>query len=125
MIMKKGSTFLATVALAAMLCPLTFAQQQDPSAQSGAQPSAQQPTQANPSPEATSPSAQPSEASAGAFTGTVVKAGGKYWLKANGMKYQLDDQQKAKKFEGQEVKVNGDLDKATSTIHVTDISPAS
>jgi Protein of unknown function (DUF5818) len=66
-----------------------------------------------------------SSAAASSFTGQVVKAGGKYVLKANGMNYQLDDQDKAKQFNGQTVKVNGDLDKSTSTIHVTDISPAS
>ena len=117
--MKKATTFLAALAIAVMLCPLTFAQQQqDPAAQPGAQPQ----QQTSPAPDAAS---QASPSSQNAFTGTVVKAGGKYWLKANGTKYQLDDQEKAKKFEGQQVKVSGDLDKATSTIHVADISPAS
>ena len=59
------------------------------------------------------------------FTGTVVKAGGKYVLKTSDMNYQLDDQQKAKKFVGQQVKVSGSLDSNTSTIHVSDISPMS
>jgi len=122
--MKKELTFLATLALAASLTPIGFAQQQDQTTP-GAQPSAQQPSSNPSSPDATSPASQSSQASQNAFTGTVVKAGGKYVLKANGTKYQLDDQEKAKKFEGQQVKVNGDLDKATSTIHVADISPAS
>ena len=39
--------------------------------------------------------------------------------------YQLDDQQKAKRFVGQQVKVSGSLDTNTSTIRVSDISPAS
>jgi hypothetical protein len=60
-----------------------------------------------------------------AFTGTVVKAGGKYVLKTSDMAYQLDDQQKAKQFVGQQVKVSGSLDTNTSTIHVSEISPAS
>jgi hypothetical protein len=60
-----------------------------------------------------------------AFTGTVVKAGGKYVLKTSDMNYQLDDQQKAKRFVGQQVQVSGNLDTNTSTIHVSDISPAS
>jgi lipopolysaccharide export system protein LptA len=60
-----------------------------------------------------------------AFTGTVVKTGGKYVLKTSDMNYQLDDQQKAKRFVGQQVQVSGNLDTNTSTIHVSDISPAS
>jgi hypothetical protein len=55
----------------------------------------------------------------------VVKAGGKYVLKTSDMNYMLDDQQKAKQFVGQQVKVNGTLDGNTSTIHVSDISPTS
>ena len=33
----------------------------------------------------------------------------------------LDDQEKAKKYEGKEVKVTGSFDTASNTIHVTDI----
>jgi hypothetical protein len=36
----------------------------------------------------------------------------------------LDDQEKAKQFDGQNVKVTGTLDVATFTIHVSDIQPA-
>ena len=50
---------------------------------------------------------------------------GKYVLKTSDMNYQLDDQQKAKQFVGQQVKVSGSLDTNTSTIHVSDIIPAS
>jgi len=38
--------------------------------------------------------------------------------------YYLDDQERAKQYDGQNVKVTGTLDVATSTIHVTDIQPA-
>ena len=55
----------------------------------------------------------------------MVKAGGKYVLKTSDMNYQLDDQEKAKQFVGQQVKVNGTLDTSTSTIHISDISPIS
>ena len=113
-----------------------------PTSDPGMQPQSQQPTSdpsmqqqpSSPSAEPSSPStatapdsSQTSSASAtgSSFVGNIVKAGGKYVLKANGMSYQLDDQDKAKQFNGQSVKVNGDLDKSTSTIHVTDISPAS
>ena len=44
-------------------------------------------------------------------------------LKTSDMSYQLDDQMKAKKYVGQQVKVSGSLDSNTSTIHVSDISP--
>ena len=36
--------------------------------------------------------------------------------------YELDDQQKPVRFAGQKVKVTGTYDKATETIHVTDIT---
>ena len=35
----------------------------------------------------------------------------------------IDQKDKAKQFEGKQVKVNGSLDKASSTIHITDIQP--
>jgi hypothetical protein len=113
-LMKRVMT-LATLTLAVTLSTLSFAQQQD---QSGAQ---QQPSQSQPSMDASS---QSSSAQANAFTGTVVKEGDKYVLQSSGLSYQLDDQDKAKKFEGQQVKVNGDLDKSTKTIRVSDIAPA-
>jgi hypothetical protein len=52
-----------------------------------------------------------------------VKAGGKYVLvdAANGTVYALDDQQKPAGFARQKVKITGDLDKATQTIHVENI----
>jgi Protein of unknown function (DUF5818) len=162
--MKKETSLFATLALAATLTPITFAQQQpdqspasapaatqqpqdqspttQPSSDPGMQPQSQQPSSdpnaqqqpSSPSGDTSSPSTATapdssqtgsSAAATSAFTGQVVKAGGKYVLKANGMSYQLDDQDKAKQFNGQTVKVNGELDKSTSTIHVTDISPAS
>ena len=52
-----------------------------------------------------------------------VKTGGKYVLvdAANGTVYALDDQQKPAGFARQKVKITGDLDKATQTIHVENI----
>ena len=62
------------------------------------------------------------------FTGQVVKAkNGRYALltdKTEGKGFYLDDQNKAKQFDGQNVKVTGELDVATNTIHVSDIEPA-
>ena len=56
-----------------------------------------------------------------------MKMGGKYVLFNGASKsfYQLDDQTKPKAFAGQKVQVTGTLDKATKTIHVTDIKAAS
>jgi hypothetical protein len=123
--MKKIIMGMATMALAMALSAVGFTQQDR-----SAQPGAQQPTadqqgapQPNTPDQDSSGSMQSSQAST--FTGTVVKAGGKYVLKTSDMNYQLDDQQKAKKFVGQQVKVSGTLDSNTSTIHVSDISSTS
>ncbi len=134
--MKKLLTAIAAMALAIALSAVSFAQQ-DQSAQPSTQPSTsdtqntQQPTadQQGTQPQTSSPdqdssnSMQASQPSS--FSGTVVRAGGKYVLKTSDMSYQLDDQQKAKKYVGQQVKVSGSLDSNTSTIHVSDISPMS
>ena len=137
--MNKTFSLLATLALAAVLLPIAFAQQDQtsqPSSDQTAQPSATQPStdQSTPSndqvqPATPAPSQTPDTTTApaatqNAFTGTVVKAGGKYVLKNDTMTYQLDDQVKAKQFEGKTVSVMGDLDKSTSMIHVTDIMSA-
>ena len=60
-------------------------------------------------------------------TKNCVKMGGKYVLFDGGSKavYELDDQTKPEQFAGQKVKITGTLDKATKTIHVTDIKAAS
>ena len=56
-----------------------------------------------------------------------VKGGAKFVLynSANKVVYQLDDQTKPADFAGDKVKVMGTLDKATKTIHVSDIKAAS
>ena len=151
--MKKLITVMATMALAMALSAVGFAQQdqsaqpsaQQPSSssdmqngqqtstdQQSAQPSTDQQSAqpSTPSPDSSSsmPNSQGSSmqnTQGSSFTGTVVKAAGKYVLKTSDMAYQLDDQDKAKQFVGQQVKINGTLDNSTSTIHVSDISPIS
>ena len=56
-----------------------------------------------------------------------VKGGSKFVLydPATKATYQLDDQKKPEAFAGDKVKVTGTYDKATKTIHVTDITAAS
>jgi hypothetical protein len=123
--MKKLIMGMATMALALALSTMSLGQQDQ-----SAQPSNQQPTadqqgapQPNTPDQDSSGSMQTTQGSS--FTGTVVKAGGKYVLKTGDMNYRLDDQQKAKKFVGQQVKVSGTLDSNSSTIHVSDISSTS
>jgi hypothetical protein len=62
-----------------------------------------------------------------ACTLACIKMGGKFVLFNGASKavYQLDDQTKPEPFAGQKVQVMGTLDKATKTIHVTDIKAAS
>ena len=61
-----------------------------------------------------------------AFSGTVVKSGETYVLKtSDNMTYQLDDQTRAKDYEGKQVQVTGSLDSSNNTIKVQDIRSAS
>jgi lipopolysaccharide export system protein LptA len=114
--MKKNLGLLATLALAATLSPAAFAQQDQP-----AQPGANDPqTQSAPAPD-TAADTQSQKS----FSGTVVKMQKQYVLKTDTATYQLDDQAKAKHFNGKQVMVNGTLDQSTSMIRVSDIQPAS
>jgi hypothetical protein len=84
----------------------------------------QQPEQ-RPAPEQP-PSASPDEGhketAAQTFTGTVLKQAKKYVLKTPEMStYDLDDQDKARQFEGKKVQVLGTLDASSKLIHVRDI----
>ena len=123
--MKNNLSMLATFALAAALLPAAFAQQdqstQPSSNQTQSQPGSDQPqSQTTPG-----PSASADTQTQNAFSGTVVKVGKHFVLKTDKMTYQLDDETKAKQFEGKQVNVSGTLDKSTSIIRVTDIQPAS
>jgi hypothetical protein len=115
-IMKKNLSLLATLALAAALSPAVLAQQDQP-----AQPSPSDPqTQSTPAPD-TSADTQTQKS----FSGTVMKVERQYVLKTDSATYQLDDQTKAKRFNGKQVTVSGTLDQSTSMIRVSDIQPAS
>lgn len=92
-----------------------------PSTDQNAQPSTEQVQPATPAPGQTPEANSAPAATQNTFSGTVVKAGGKYVLKNDTMTYQLDDQVKARQFEGKQVSVMGNLDKSTSVIHVSDI----
>src|SRR5437763_15184338 len=139
--MKKTLTVVAILALVATMLPAAFAQTSDQTSPSSSAPAASSPaaspsdSPAQTSPAQTSPStsdqsgaaqgsAPGSSQAAESYTGTVVKSGDKYVLQTDTGTYQIDDQDKAKQFEGKQVKVSGNLDKATSTLHVTDIQAA-
>lgn len=112
--MKRILTAVAMLGLASF--GLNLSAQQTPSAQSqtGAT-QQQQPVDAQ--------SAQ----AAKSFEGKITKAGDKLVLQdaSSQTAYQLDDQDKAKQFEGQNVKLTATMDASTNTLHVVDITPAS
>ena len=62
------------------------------------------------------------ESSIQSITGTIVRDHDKYVLKAWDKKiYQVDDQDKAKKYEGKLVKIVGSVELSTNTIHIQSI----
>src|SRR5438552_3861861 len=130
------AAIVLTMALASMSFAQTApAQPQDPTAQSPASPAPASPA----SPSAKRPpdeGQKPSEGESSApapdtkirpFMGTVVHENGGYFLRAGDLKYKLDDQSEARRYEGRSVKVTGSLEKQSNTIHVQKIeaSPSS
>jgi hypothetical protein len=66
--------------------------------------------------------AQAQQPSMQSFTGTIVKDSGNYVLKVSeNISYQIDDQEKAKSFEGKQVKISGSLDGKTNLLHLVSI----
>ncbi len=59
------------------------------------------------------------------FSGKILKSGDRFVLQDSIGEsiYQLDDQGKAKFFEGKNVRVTGTVDKVTNTITVADLQP--
>ena len=79
----------------------------------------------NPPDSSTTPD-QHAQPAAQTFTGTVSKQGDTYVLSVAGSEsYKLDDQDRAKQFDGQKVRVVGTLDQGSAVIHVQTISPLS
>jgi len=78
------------------------------------QPDQQPPPAVNP------PAQQPPAAQT--FTGTIVRDGVRYVLKVSSTTvYQLDDQERAKRYEGKQVKIVGTLDATGNSLHITSI----
>jgi hypothetical protein len=70
----------------------------------------------------TGPQAQSQPPAAQTFSGTIVKDAARYVLKvSSNTVYQLDDQEKAKHYEGKQVKIEGTLDANGSSLHITSI----
>jgi len=109
---------LALVAVLLVLQPSMSAQQESPSSDAATQ---QQHDPASP------PAATPQASESQTFTGKIAKAGSKMVLKdsATNATYALDDQDKAKQFVGQTVRVTGRLDPQSNTIRVATIEPGS
>jgi hypothetical protein len=87
-------------------------------------PPARPTAQPDPQPEqpASPPLQQQQQPAAQTFSGTIVKDGGTYVLKVSrDSSYRLDDQDKAKQYEGKQVRIAGTLDANTNSIHVTSI----
>jgi uncharacterized protein YdeI (BOF family) len=125
--MKKLSV-TSMLAATALLCGVTAFAQDTTTQQPAQSPSASQPSASQADPQAGAPSAQGQmQQATKVFTGKITKDGDRLVLKdsATNMTYQLDDQSKAKKFEGKDVKVNGSLDANSNTIHVESIDSAS
>jgi uncharacterized protein YdeI (BOF family) len=104
---------LASALALSFLTAQVFAQQSD----TQQQPSQQQPSQGQQSPDAQGASGQ---ANVQVFTGVITKVGDKYMLQdsANSTSYDIDQQELAKKYEGQKVRIKGTLDPDGKTIHV-------
>ncbi|HLZ43806.1 MAG TPA: DUF5818 domain-containing protein [Candidatus Sulfotelmatobacter sp.] len=108
-----GMSFFA-INLVAQQTPSTSQQTPSSSAQSSSTP---QQSQTN----ATTPGE-----SARSFEGKISKSGDQYVLQDNATStsYKLDDQSKAKEYEGKNVKVMATMDSSTNTLHVVDITPS-
>lgn len=115
--MKRLLSIVAMLGLSGL--GLNLAAQQTPSAptQEGSVPRAQQ---AQPT-DTTNP-----QQSARSFEGKIAKSGDKLVLQESSTQtaYQLDDQDKAKQFQGKNVTITATLDSSTNTLHVVDINPA-
>jgi Protein of unknown function (DUF5818) len=77
--------------------------------------------------DAPQPQSDPQKASdVKVFTGKVMQANGQYVLMDSTTQttYALDDQEKAKQFEGKAVKVTGTFESSGNLIHISNIEPA-
>jgi hypothetical protein len=75
-----------------------------------------------PAPDTKAPAQEKQGPAAQTLSGTVIKLGNKYVLKTTDQQtYELDDQDRAREYEGKQVKIVGSLDPTTNMIHITSI----
>jgi hypothetical protein len=84
------------------------------------------PSQAGSTPQQEQTDASSAQQSARSFEGKIAKSGHELVLQESSTQtaYKLDDQDKAKQFEGKNVKVMATVDPSTNTLHVVDITPS-
>lgn len=107
--------FLSVVALLGLSgLGISLSAQQTPSTPSQAGSTPQQTDANNP------------QQSARSFEGKIAKSGDQLVLQESSTQtaYKIDDQEKAKQFEGKNVKVMATVDASTKTLHVVDITPS-
>ena len=98
--------------------PIPPAQQQQPEDR----PAPGRPPRSRPGVDATPGTSQQDAATS--FSGTIIKSGEQFVLStADNVNFQLDDQERAKKFVGTRVRVRGSVDSTGHKIHVEKIEP--
>lgn len=109
--MKKLLSIVALLALTGLGLSLSAATQNQPAQTQAGSQAQQQPVDTQ---------------SARTFEGKITKAGDKLVLQDSSTRqaYQLDDQDKAKQFEGKNVKITATMDQNTNTLHVVEIAPS-
>ena len=126
--MKEHVGALCTVALLAGSLPNVFAQGSQPA--QPLDPTAQAPATRAPATPPTFPTSQakeqPDRSGVKVYMGTILKDGDAYVLKTGNQTYLLDNQKKAKNYNGKDVQLTGTLDNGKKLIHVEKIkvSPA-
>ena len=126
--MKEHVGAMCTVALLAGSLPNVFAQGSQPA--QPLDPTAQAPATRAPTPPPTFPTSQakeqPDRSGVKVYMGTILKNGDAYVLKTGNQTYLLDNQKKAKNYNGKDVQLTGRLDNDKKLIHVEKIkvSPA-
>ena len=112
--MKRLLSIVALLGLSGLGMNLVAQQTPSTPSQAGSTPQQQQTDATNP------------QQSARSFEGKIAKSGDQLVLQENSTQtaYKLDDQDKAKQFEGKDVKVMATVDASTNTLHVVDITPS-
>jgi hypothetical protein len=112
--MKRLLSIVALLGLSGLGMNLSAQQTPSSPSQAGSAPQQQQTDASNP------------QQSARSFEGKIAKSGDQLVLQESSTQtaYKLDDQEKAKQFEGKNVKVMATMDASTNTLHVVDITPS-